>query len=321
MKKEQWGKAQRSSFKLLAILGYLPPAIFIILSFLVSFHAAIIIDLLFSIALAALRSREGNLVINAVFPVFFSVLIVVLYAFPEQAGILMSCRGALVWGAYAAMAFASLFVRNPFTLQHAKEQVIDAVLDSPVFISVNYVLTGIFATVFLTNMIMNAIWEDVVAVHLVSFGLLVVAGLLTKVLPARYVPWYMKRHGAEAMPKDLSKLPLSMIFQGMNTRFDAEEAKSWDTVIQYIITGNDGGKFYMKIKNQKSELFEGQTENPELTITASRDDWVSVAEGKLEGTRAFMEGKMKAEGNMNDLIRMQKVFLTEDAGLHKGKGE
>jgi hypothetical protein len=106
MKKEQWGRAQRSSFKLLAILGYLPPAIFIILSFLVSFHAAIIIALLFSIALTAIRSREDNLVINAVFPVFFSVCIIVLYAFPEQAGILMSYRGALVWGAYAAMAFA-----------------------------------------------------------------------------------------------------------------------------------------------------------------------------------------------------------------------
>lgn len=310
MKKEPWGKAQKSSFKLLDILGYLPPMIFIILSFLVGFHAGIIIALFFSIALAAVGSREGNLMIHAVFPIFFSACIIVLYAFPEQAGILVSYRGALVWGAFAAMSFASLFVGNPFTLQHAKEQVIDAVSDSPVFISVNYVLTWIFAIVFLTNMIINTMWEEIVAVNLVSFGLVVVAVILTKVLPARYVPWFMKRYGAEAMPKDLSKLPLSMIFQGMISGFDAEEAKSWDTVIQYIITGKDGGKYYIEIKNQRCKLFEGEADNPDLTIEASREDWVAIAEGRLEGARAFMEGKMKAEGNMNDLIRMQKVFLT-----------
>lgn len=321
MKKEQRGRAQQSSFKLLDILGYLPPVIFIILSFLVSFHAAIIGVLLFSIALTAIRSREGNLVIHAIFPVFFSGCIIVLYAAPEQAGILMSYRGALVWGAFAAMAFASLIARNPFTLQHAKEQVIEAVLDTPAFISVNYVLTWIFAIVFLTNMVVNAIWEEVVAVNLVSSGLIVAAIVSTKVLPACYVPWYMKRNGAEARPKDLSKLPLGMIFQGMISGFDAEEAKSWDTVIQYTIAGKGGGKFYIEIKNQRCKLFEGETENPELTIAASRGDWVAIAEGRLDGARAFMEGKMKAEGNMNDLIRMEKVFLTGGARLHKGNGE
>jgi len=309
MKKEAWEKEQPRVLRFLDILGYLPPVVFIVLSEIASFYAGVIIALLYSIVLTAIISRKGNLkAVHAVFPIFFSGCIIVLYAFPIHAGILMRYRGALLWGSFAVMAFASLIVRSPFTLLLAKEQVIEAVWDTPVFVSVNYVLTWIFAIVFSTNMMMNAIWENILTVHFVSFGLLIAALISTIALPARYVPWYMKKYGAKARPKDLSKLPLRMIFEGMVAGFNAEAAKGWDTVIQYNITGEGGEKFYVEMKDQKCSLSEGEAADPKLTITVSKEDWVAIAEGKLEGQKAFMEGKIRAEGDMNDVLRMQEVF-------------
>jgi putative sterol carrier protein len=209
------------------------------------------------------------------------------------------------------MAFVSLIIKNPFTLQHAKEQVIEAVWNTPAFISVNYVLTWIFAIVFAINAVISTIWGFYsLAIHVVNLGLLFVAIAFTKVLPKYYVPYYMRKYGEKAKPKDLSKMPLRLIFEGMIARFNAQESKGWNTVIQYNITGEGGGKFYVEIENQKCMLEEGEAVNPKLIITVGREDWVAIAEGRLEGQKAFMEGRMKVEGDMNQLFRMQGVFQT-----------
>jgi putative sterol carrier protein len=234
-----------------------------------------------------------------------------LYASPPSAELLSGYAGALLWGAFALMALASLILRNPLTLQHAREQVIEAIWETPAFISVNYVLTGIFAAVFSVNTVISAIWNTSLIILPVSFALLGVALGLTKVLPNRWVPYHMKKHGVEVRPKDLDKLPLRMIFGGMVAGFDEEKAKGWETVIQYNITGEGGGDFYIEIKGGRCKLFEGKAEKAKLIIKANREDWVAITEGKLDGAKAFMKGKLKAEGDMNDLLKMQEVFQTE----------
>ena len=99
---------------------------------------------------------------------------------------------------------------------------------------------------------------------------------------------------------------------GMVAGFDEEKAKGWETVIQYNITGEGGGDFYIEIKDGRCKLFEGEAEKAKLIIKVNREDWVAIAEGKLDGTRAFMEEKLKIEGDMNELFKMQSVFREEE---------
>lgn len=106
-------------------------------------------------------------------------------------------------------------------------------------------------------------------------------------------------------------MSLKEIFEGMVKSFKAEEAKGWKTLIQYNITGEGGGKFYIEVKDKRCSLGEGEAKNPKLTITISREDWIGIVEGRLEGPEAFMAGKMKAEGDMNDLFRMASAFQTK----------
>jgi hypothetical protein len=97
---------------------------------------------------------------------------------------------------------------------------------------VNYVLTGIFAAVFSINTMFSAIWNTSLIILPVSFVLLEVAPGLSKVLPNHWVPYYMKKHGANVGIEDLGKLPLRMIFSGMVAGFDKEKAKGWETAIR-----------------------------------------------------------------------------------------
>lgn len=109
----------------------------------------------------------------------------------------------------------------------------------------------------------------------------------------------------------MKRIALRDIFEGMVAKaFDANEAQHWEAVIQYDITGEERGKYYIEVKDQKCSLHEGEAEDPSLAITVSKDDWIAIIEGRLSGQEAFMTGRMKVEGNMNDLFRMATAFRT-----------
>jgi len=108
--------------------------------------------------------------------------------------------------------------------------------------------------------------------------------------------------------EDIDRLTLKQLFEGMVQSFRPEEAKGLDTVIQYDISGECGGKFHMVIREQRCILREGEADDPRITISASKDDWYAIAKGELDGPSAFLTGRLRAQGNMNELMRMQSLF-------------
>jgi putative sterol carrier protein len=108
--------------------------------------------------------------------------------------------------------------------------------------------------------------------------------------------------------EDIGSTTLKQLFEGMVQAFIPEKAEDLDTVIQYDITGEGGGKFYMVIKDKKFTLFEGEAEEPNVTIVVNRADWYAIAKGELDGVEAYMSGRMRAYGRMSDLMRLQSIF-------------
>jgi len=60
--------------------------------------------------------------------------------------------GVLSNGMLAAGTILSILVRKPFTLEYAKQKTPSKYWDSPIFIRTNYIITGVWALVFLINM-------------------------------------------------------------------------------------------------------------------------------------------------------------------------
>ncbi|MBO3803601.1 MAG: SCP2 sterol-binding domain-containing protein [Candidatus Brockarchaeota archaeon] len=107
---------------------------------------------------------------------------------------------------------------------------------------------------------------------------------------------------------DVGNLSLKQMFEGMVQSFKPEKAEGFDTVIQFEITGEGGGKYYVVIKDKRCALFEGEAEEPNATVVVSRADWNAMARGELGGAEAYMSGRMRAYGRMGDLMRLQSVF-------------
>jgi len=88
-----------------------------------------------------------------------------------------------------------------------------------------------------------------------------------------------------------------------------EKAGSTKATIQFDLSGDGGGKWWMKIHDGTAETGKGDAPDPaNLTMLADAGDWVKIATGKLDGTAAFMQGKLKIKGDMGLAIKYQSLF-------------
>jgi putative sterol carrier protein len=88
-----------------------------------------------------------------------------------------------------------------------------------------------------------------------------------------------------------------------------EKAGSTKATIQFDLSGDAGGKWWVKIHDGKAESGKGEApETPNLTLLADSGDWVKIMLGQLDGTAAFMQGKLKIKGDMGLAIKMQSLF-------------
>jgi putative sterol carrier protein len=98
------------------------------------------------------------------------------------------------------------------------------------------------------------------------------------------------------------------IFDRMPATFLKEKAVGLNAIIQFDITGAGGGQWYAAIVSGELTVAEGRHQSPQLTLTASADDYVDISTGKLNDQLAFMTGKIKATGNLGLAVKMSSIF-------------
>jgi len=99
-----------------------------------------------------------------------------------------------------------------------------------------------------------------------------------------------------------------MVFDQMPTYFQADKASGTNANIQFDLSGEQGGKWWIKILDGQASSGTGDVENPNLTLMADARDYVKIAMGQMDATAAFMQGKLKIKGDMGLAIKMQSLF-------------
>jgi len=98
------------------------------------------------------------------------------------------------------------------------------------------------------------------------------------------------------------------LIEMMPQAFQPDKAAGVKARIQFRLTGEGGGDWVMNIAEGQCTVAEGTTESPNLTLTMAASDYVNLATGKLDGTQAFMMGKLKLSGDFGLATRLLSFF-------------
>ena len=90
--------------------------------------------------------------------------------------------------------------------------------------------------------------------------------------------------------------------------FLPEKAAGLEAVVQYRLTGDEGGDYIITIANDRCQVAEGIAENPVMTMTADGAYFRDVLLGKQDGMKGFMEGKLQLAGDLNLAMKLTSFF-------------
>lgn len=105
-------------------------------------------------------------------------------------------------------------------------------------------------------------------------------------------------------------MTITELFEAMPGQLNPSAAAGLNKTFQWNITGDEAGKWALKVANGTGEIIPGGVEKPDITFTVSDKDWLAIAEGKLDAMNAFMTGKLKVSGDMMLAMRLQQLFPT-----------
>jgi len=93
-------------------------------------------------------------------------------------------------------------------------------------------------------------------------------------------------------------------FKNIQASFNPTTAAGLNKTIEVDLSGDEGGKWAIKIANQTCELVPGGVEKADLTLTMSDQNWLALVERRLDPMNAFVTGKIKATGDLPLAMRV-----------------
>lgn len=106
----------------------------------------------------------------------------------------------------------------------------------------------------------------------------------------------------------MSDITVEELMSRMPEAFIADKAKGVEAVVQYNLTGDEGGKWVITIADGECSVVPGETENPTMVLTADAQDYKDVVTGKQDAMQAFMKGKLRLSGDLGLAMKLTGFF-------------
>lgn len=85
-----------------------------------------------------------------------------------------------------------------------------------------------------------------------------------------------------------------------------ERARKIGGVYEFVLDGEEGGTWHLDMN--EPAVRSGPSEKMNVRIRMKAEDFVAVADGKLNPMLAFTTGRLKVEGNLALAIKLQQVL-------------
>lgn len=106
----------------------------------------------------------------------------------------------------------------------------------------------------------------------------------------------------------MSDITVQQLILNHEKAFQPEKAVGVEAIIQYRLTGEQGGDWIITIKEGICKVAQGISENPKMTLTADAEEFRDILLGKMDGMAAFMQGKLKLAGDLNLAMKLTSFF-------------
>ena len=90
--------------------------------------------------------------------------------------------------------------------------------------------------------------------------------------------------------------------------FHPEAAGDLQAIIQFEVKGEEDFIAHLEINEGRCTYHSGPADKPDLVIHAPADVWLKISRGELNGQKAFMEGLYRVEGDLNLLLKLNRLF-------------
>jgi putative sterol carrier protein len=106
----------------------------------------------------------------------------------------------------------------------------------------------------------------------------------------------------------MSKEEVAKIFPQMVERFDPTKAEGVNALIQFDLSGDNGGAYWLRLGDGQAEVGEGKIDNARMTLVSSADDFAAMMTGGLNPMQAFMTGKIKIKGDTGLALKLMPLI-------------
>ena len=96
---------------------------------------------------------------------------------------------------------------------------------------------------------------------------------------------------------------------------DQPKRPGLSATLQYIVSGGPEGEIRHYLVLEDGQLRDarlGAADDPDLSFTLSYDDGVLIQQGELDPNAAFMQGRLKAAGDMAMLMQLMPLTMSAE---------
>jgi ribonucleotide reductase beta subunit family protein with ferritin-like domain len=114
--------------------------------------------------------------------------------------------------------------------------------------------------------------------------------------------------GVREGPSSRDPETLTLLFDTIRRQVNPNHGLSRPMTLQWEFTDPDVPAWSLTVNNGSSTVAEGATDNPDLRLRLSYQDWVDIVGERLDPLRAVATGRLRPRGNPLALRRLGKVF-------------
>jgi len=78
--------------------------------------------------------------------------------------------------------------------------------------------------------------------------------------------------------------------------------------VEVDITGEGSGAFYIELKDGNIYVEPYEYYDRDCKLIISGDDFLNICNGSLDSVKAFTNGKLKIEGDIDKALKMSEIF-------------